>query len=186
VWRRFHDFWLELSRRVPVLVVRFEDVKDDVAGYSELILQFMQAQDFQAPTEALGSPTVWAEPSHLPGPGYSRKRSTDFSGSYPALGAYSPAVLASMQEALGPTLGAFGYSVDEAEAGAPCISLRPLSPTVLLRNYRHSSVKEGVLVNSAEHEFAVRLANDKFGRGITAMRRGLTADDAVPFAVSDR
>ena len=129
-----------------------------------------------------------------------------------ALGQLSPSLAQAMLHALGPTLGAFGYTLacpagfseagtapgtvaaDASAAGAevhlqafPSDSLLPLSSASASASAGGDTVPAAVLVNDgSRHEYAARLRGDQFGRGITNLRYQLTDNDSRPLEVTDR
>jgi len=198
VWRRFHEFWLQMARVVPVLVLRFEDVAADPAAATATAVQFLR-QTCRSAHAATAAATAAADAESRPG--YRSKVAGKRAGA--ALRYMPPAMLLAMLHELGPTLGAFGYSVAvpvgfgaaaDADAPAPTdsctaqIALQPLPPESLLHLApAPAQAQAHVIVNDgAVHEYTARVPGDRYGRGITKIRHELTGGDSRPLEADSR
>ena len=208
VWKRFHDFWIQMARQVPVLVLRFEDVVSDPASTTAEAVRFLTenvTRDFQSKKRSGNleklKPVVAAPTSAMPPlgetrtPGYRHQVNAKKLGT--ALGELPPATTVAMLQVLGSTLRALGYSLQcpdnfgavndvSPDSKAATVLVHPLPVDSFLHLCSTEAAKQ-ILVNDARmHEYSVRLENDRYGRGITDIRYSLTANDTEPFEVELR
>lgn len=193
VWIRFHSWWKAQASRVPVLVTRFEDLRE--VGEMQRILSFaesdraslqLQSQSRQdvflpamRPRDSGGAPV---SSSSSPGPGYSLKSGTLQVGKSLE---YMPSVLLEQASALlQPHLKEFGYSLTKWQStGTWSLEVVPLQCDYV--SYLSTTETGQLTVNNIRDMsgWQIRPREDKYGRNVTALRHSLTDDDEHPFPV---
>lgn len=167
VWLRFHNFWANKAKEMPVLIVRFEDLG---MASLERIHAFLGRDERE---EGARSVSILGRG----GAGYGPKAHTQCFGK--ALSLMSDTLVEKLLGMLGPTLEAHGYHVRrEGRGWSLLVKPVPISPS----SKRSASV---LTVNSHTDSagLLIRGKDDKYGRRVTALRHSLTDDDRRPFRV---
>ena len=206
VWIRYHSWWKDQASKVPVLVTRFEDLREP--GEVERILAFAESDRsalrtrehvFASMSErsgseakvgvgSKGSSDTSASAGTAAGPGYSLKSSTLLVGK--SLAFMSSRLLEKARELLQPHLHEFGYSLTRGDGGGEwLLEVLPLScnyVSLFAGSDSSSSVQNNLTVNSSRDRSGLRIRglDDKYGRNVTPLRHSMTNNDKQPFPLS--
>jgi hypothetical protein len=194
VWIRFHTWWKQQAAKVPVLVVRFEDLRRE--GEISRILAFAAGSrdselDSQKhshhhgvfsrsmPSAAGGSDSSGGGD----GPGYKPKANTLKVGK--ALSNLSPELINQVLTLLQPLLSEYGYSV-QCKNGKWGLDVLPIGCNYqVLHRATVSGANDNLIINS-RHDLSgleIRGRGDKYGRNVTQLRHSMTDTDKNPFRV---
>lgn len=191
VWIRYHNWWKDQASKVPVLVTRFEDLREQ--GEVERILAFaesdkaslhardnvfaslsgdngsvkmdLEGEGDGSPSTSTSASTSSAAAAAAAGPGYRLKSGTLQVGK--SLAFMSSALLDSARELLQPYLLEFGYSLTQSSSGGEwSLQVLPLPCDYLSHFSASSSYSSGT---DSANDLAVNSARDRSGLRIRGM-----------------
>jgi hypothetical protein len=199
VWTRFYEYWLARASRIPILIIRYEDVLSNELEAVESIVNFMcvgnspQSHRWKHFWERYREDKLRSKfCDSEQGPGYKPKQRMVGKS---LLHALSVAQAEKIRDRTLPLLQFFGYELSE---NSQCVdsanedpendrastkySVRVHSHRIREEAFKFQDI-EGASQNSLTINDAaeIRSESDNFGRKITDIRRLFTVNDTSPF-----
>jgi hypothetical protein len=176
IWIRFHRYWLEQAERMPVLMVRYEDILTDMVGELTKIANFLEVDPHRVAAACQGA-------THQLGSYRPRNPTVRFGK---ALGRYSKEILETFRridlDSPGwkhqTILEFFGYDLPNFPGNFEAGTVAPI-PTVYAGTHQQCLLK----INDG---FQLRSPTDIYGRAMKQWRQSRTNNDQTPFPTVPR